>query len=280
VSAPSSALARLHDLVSSHRLTPVQRRIVQAIANHLDVADSLSSAELASLAGVSQPSVVRLARTLGFSSFQAMRRALRELVREPDLEEPPGIRAIRQEIANLTWLEHALGRSTTLADAAALATASVPLVVVGVRASAPLAEYLAFYARKVHPHVTAITRADSAATDALEEARVQGATAAIILALPRWPRELLHLVDHASSLGLRLVSIADREHGPISDRAHVRLVAPVGTDLLYDTHATAFVLAQLLVQAIADADPERSRAAMEAFETRAQRAHYFLRGEQ
>lgn len=279
--AHADRLAALRDLVGSHRLTPVQRRIVQTIAEHLDEADTFSSAELATIAGVSQPSVVRLAATLGFGSYPELRQALRTLARAES--EPVGLAprldAIREEIANLTWLERQLTSEPLLTDAGHRLAASVPLLVIGLRASAPLAAYVSFYARKVHPDVITIEHAGSDGIDAITQAHTRGARAALVLALPRWPRELLTLVEVAGDLGIDLVAIADRAHGPIQARASVSLVAPVGTSLLYDTHASAFVLAQLLVQAIADAAPLAARASMEAFEARAARYRYFLRGE-
>ncbi len=274
-------LAALHDLVGDRRLTPVQRRVIHTIAEHLEDADSLSSAELASLAGVSQPSVVRLAAALGFATYQEFRAALRAIVRSqrPSAADEVRLSAIRDEVANLTWLERHLAATDVLATAGDLAAASSPLLVVGLRASAPLAHYLGFYLRKVHPWVVTVTHAGSEALDLLDEAIRAGARCAIVLALPRWPRELLTLLDLLTEAKTSIVCLADRPHGPLQDHATTCLVTPVGTSLLYDTHATAFVAAQLLVQAVAEARPKVADAAMEAFEARASRYRYFLAGE-
>lgn len=281
MSARADRLAALRDLVGTNRLTPVQRRIVQTIAEHLDDADTFSSAELAAIAGVSQPSVTRLASALGFASYPELRQALRALARDDSqpVESMPRLDAVRDEIANLTWMERQLTAEPLLAEAGRRLAGSVPLLVIGLRASAPLAAYLSFYARKVHQEVITVDRAGSDGIDAIAEAHARGANAALVLALPRWPRELLALAEVAGDLGIDLVTIADRAHGPIQSLARVSLVAPVGTSLLYDTHASAFVLAQLLVQAIADAEALSAKASMEAFEERASRYRYFLRGE-
>ncbi len=52
---------RVLDLVGGIRLTPTQRRIAHCLVQHAPAAASFSAAEVAALAGVSQPSVTRFA---------------------------------------------------------------------------------------------------------------------------------------------------------------------------------------------------------------------------
>ncbi|MGW5670125.1 MurR/RpiR family transcriptional regulator, partial [Micromonospora sp. NPDC003776] len=70
---------RLLDLFHGVRLTPTQRRIAHCLVQHAGAAAYLSAAEVAELAGVSQPSVTRFAMTLGHDGYPALRRRLREL---------------------------------------------------------------------------------------------------------------------------------------------------------------------------------------------------------
>ena len=68
------------DLFQGARLTPTQRRIAQSLVQHAPSAAYLSAAEVAELAGVSQPSVTRFAMALGYAGYPALRRELRTLV--------------------------------------------------------------------------------------------------------------------------------------------------------------------------------------------------------
>ncbi|SCL19707.1 MurR/RpiR family transcriptional regulator [Micromonospora inyonensis] len=74
--APSD---RLLDLFHGARLTPMQRRIAHCLVQHAGSVAYLSAAEVAELAGVSQPSVTRFAVALGHDGCPALRRRLREL---------------------------------------------------------------------------------------------------------------------------------------------------------------------------------------------------------
>ena len=69
----------LLDLFGEIRLTPTQRRIAHCLVQHAAAAAYLSAAEVAELAGVSQPSVTRFAVALGHDGYPALRRRLREL---------------------------------------------------------------------------------------------------------------------------------------------------------------------------------------------------------
>jgi DNA-binding MurR/RpiR family transcriptional regulator len=272
----------LKSLFEGRRLTPVQRRIAQTLAAHVARADDLTSAELANLAGVSQPSVIRFATALGYSGYADLRRALRAVGPSRELaQHVDGLNkyqlAVSEELANLTRLTTWLANATDLATIGGILAASQPLVIVGLRASEALARYFGFYARKVHPRTQVIVYAGSAAIDHLEEARGEGASALFVVAMPRWPHELVPVLDAASSMGYVIEGLTDQAGSPVLEYLAHPLLAPVGTTLLYDTHARALVTLSLLVEAIADADPALAEPAMEAFEARASAHHYFLK---
>ncbi|MFL6111847.1 MAG: MurR/RpiR family transcriptional regulator, partial [Catenulispora sp.] len=60
---------RVVELFQGARLTPTQRRIAQSLVQHAPSVAYLSAAEVAQLAGVSQPSVTRFAMALGYAGY-------------------------------------------------------------------------------------------------------------------------------------------------------------------------------------------------------------------
>src|SRR4051794_37085827 len=130
------------DLFQGARLTPTQRRIAHSLVEHAAKAAYLSAAEVAELAGVSQPSVTRFAMALGYSGYPALRRELRELASDPPGEtagENAMQRAVLAEGEHLRRLAEDLQRPDDVRKAAALLAPSRPLPVLGLRAAAPLA---------------------------------------------------------------------------------------------------------------------------------------------
>ncbi|MFI7649516.1 MurR/RpiR family transcriptional regulator [Micromonospora sp. NPDC049460] len=268
------------DLFQGVRLTPTQRRIAHCLVQHAPTAAYLSAAEVAELAGVSQPSVTRFAVALGHDGYPALRRRLRELTAgTPGGPANAGNelqQAVRAEIGNLDRLAGQLADRDRLAETGRLLAASRPLPVLGLRAAAPLAAYFAYFAAKVHPDVRVLDDGGSLLTDRLEQAAAAGAGALLAFVLPRYPRETMDALREARAAGLRVVAITDSPVSPATEHADVVLPAAVGAQLVFDLHTAPMTLAMVLLQAICDADPADTQRRLEAFEASAARRQLFL----
>jgi DNA-binding MurR/RpiR family transcriptional regulator len=265
------------DLFQGARLTPTQRRIAHSLVQHAPSAAYLSAAEVADLAGVSQPSVTRFAMALGFAGYPALRRELRALVDHGSPAEQVSHnamqRAVAAEAGHLERLTEQLGDLSEIQSAAKLLAGSRPLPVLGLRAAAPLAGYFGYFAAKVLPDVRVLDTGGTQLLDRLDQARAAGATAMLAIVLPRVPRETLDTLREAS--GLRIVAITDSAVSPAAEHADVVLPAAVGTQLVFDLHTGPMAMAMVLLQAICDAAPEPVQARLEAFEATAARRHIF-----
>ncbi|TDB80460.1 MurR/RpiR family transcriptional regulator [Micromonospora sp. KC721] len=271
---------RVRDLFHGVRLTPTQRRIAHCLVQHATAVSYLSAAEVAELAGVSQPSVTRFAMALGHDGYPALRRRLRELTTgstgggSDDGNELQ--QAVRAEMANLDRLAGELADRGRIAEAGRLLAASRPLPVLGLRAAAPLAAYFAYFAAKVHPDVRVLDDGGSLLTDRLEQAAAAGASALLAFVLPRYPRETFDALREARTAGLTVVAITDSPVSPAADHATLVLPAAVGTGLVFDLHTAPMALAMVVLQAICDAAPADTQARLEAFESSAARRQLFL----
>src|ERR1700761_4889043 len=147
-------------LLDGRRLSPAQRRIAQYLLDHMPDSAFLSSVVLARRAGVSQPSVTRFASARGFSGYPEFRDELRDIALDapaaaslssappgPDEGPNPMQAAVAAEIGNLRALHDLLADPRVITEVARELTASMPLAVLGLRISAPLAEYFAYAAR-------------------------------------------------------------------------------------------------------------------------------------
>ncbi|MEV6651870.1 MurR/RpiR family transcriptional regulator [Streptomyces sp. NPDC051219] len=282
--APTSRLLALFD---GHRLSPAQRRIAQYMVDHLPEAAFLSITDLAERVGVSQPSVTRFASALGFSGFPALREALHPIALSavagsPDT--PEEIRrnelqaAIDTEIENLENLRRLLGDPNRVIELGRDLARSVPLTVLGLRISVSLAEYFAYAARRIHPDVRLVTRGGSVAFDALLQSREAGGTWVLAFSMPRYAEETLAAIRDARSTGLRVALITDQPLGPFVDEVDVALSASTGSRLVFDSYAAPGVLSAAVLQAMADADPERTQARLEGYEQVAEQHHFFHEG--
>ncbi|HEU4349860.1 MAG TPA: MurR/RpiR family transcriptional regulator [Actinoplanes sp.] len=273
---------RVLDLFQGARLTPTQRRIAHSLVQHAPSAAYLSAAEVADLAGVSQPSVTRFAMALGYPGYPALRRQLRSLTAAAPAEvaaENAMQRAVRAEAEHLDHLRDQLGDPTAVQKAARMLVASRPLPVLGLRAAAPLAAYFGYFAAKVHPDVRVLDSGGTQLLDRLDQARAAGAGAMLAIVLPRYPRETLDAIREVRSAGLAVVAITDSAVHPAAEHADVTLPAAVGTQLVFDLHTGPMAMAMVLLQAMCDADPEPAQQRLEEFEATAARHHIFAAGD-
>ena len=289
-------------LLGGRRLSPAQRRIAQYLLDHMPASAFLSSVALAQQAGVSQPSVTRFAAALGFSGYPALREALRVIALGPagpaDADPPvpgagpgagagpgpqsrgPGLpsqgpaagpghpmqAAAAAEIAHLQALHQALADPRAVTELGRELAASLPLAVLGHRISAPLAQYFAYAARRIHPDVRCLTFGGSVVFDALLHVSEAGGRWLFAIALPRYPAETVQALRFARRLGMRTAVLTDVRFVPFAGDADVLLTAGVGNGLVFDAHAAPAVLAAVIVQAMADAEPGRARAMLHQYE--------------
>jgi DNA-binding MurR/RpiR family transcriptional regulator len=264
----------LGGLLDGRRLSPVQRRIAHYLSEHLDEAIFLSSVELAERSGVSQPSVTRFAMVLGFAGYPELRQALRPLVLGGLPEESLLQGAIDSEIRNLAAVRERLA-GFPLKELGEFLAAAEPLPVLGLRVSCGLATTFAYYARRIHPDVRLLTHGGSELIDGLHAARRAGAEWLLAVVLPRYPAEVMHALEYAEKLGLRIAVICDKADFP----AEVVLDAPVGDRLVFDSHAAPLALAMALVEAMADAAPLRTQARLEEYERMTDETGTFVTGQ-
>ncbi|GGZ30514.1 transcriptional regulator [Streptomyces inusitatus] len=276
---------RVLALFGGHRLSPGQRRIARYITDHLTEAAFLSITDLAERVGVSQPSVTRFAASVGFSGYPALREALQPIALSavapspaPDGQDRRNElqAAIDAEIENLEQLRRGLADAGQVLDIGRELARSVPLTVLGLRISASLAEYFAYAARRIHPDVRAVTRGGSVAYDALLQSREAGGSWVLAFAMPRHAHETLAAMRTARASGLKIALVTDPALGPLLDEADATLTAATGSRLVFDSYAAPGVLSAALLQAMADADPQRTQARLEGYEHAAEQHNFFL----
>lgn len=275
---------KVRALFGGHRLSPAQRRIAQYIADNLTEAAFLSITDLADRVGVSQPSVTRFASSVGFSGYPALREALQPIALSavagtPDAAESGRNElqtAVDAEIANLESLRRSFADTGQVLEVGRELARSVPLTVLGLRISTSLAEYFAYAARRIHPDVRLVSRGGSVAYDALLQSREAGGTWVLAFAMPRHANEMLAAVRAARRTGLRTALITDLTMGPLVEAADVALTAGTGSRLVFDSYSAPGVLSAAILQAMADADPERTQLRLEQYEHAAEQHDFFI----
>jgi DNA-binding MurR/RpiR family transcriptional regulator len=284
--AQAAPTSQLRELFDGPRLSPGQRRIAQYLIDHITEAAFLSITDLADRVGVSQPSVTRFAGAVGFSGYPALRERLQSIAlrtlaggtgaateqRSNELQA-----AVDAEIENLENLRRDFADPDRVIWIGRELSKSSPLTVLGLRISVSLAEYFAYAARRIHPDVRLVTRGGSVAYDALLQSREAGGTWVLAFGMPRHAQETLTAIRVARTAGLRVALVTDLALGALADEADVTFSTGIGARLVFDTYAAPGLMAAALLQAMTDADPERTQARLEEYEQVAEQHQFFLK---
>lgn len=276
VGAPSLMVARLMQrLETAEGVTPKYRALADFILRHPEEGALLTATEMAKAVGVSEATVIRFAGFLSYSGYPEFQRDFQRMLRSElttirrlgrALEQPSADGALdevlRHEVDNLRALPARVPHSVVHEVAVLMLHAPV-IYVAGLRASACLASYLAYQARVIAPDVVAIT---TGGADAKE--RIRGAPDAVLVAFafPRYPRELIELVDHARECGVTVVGITDGFSSPLRDRADHAVFAPSSSPGVTDLYGAAMAVCAALIHETSRIDHERALAGLTRFE--------------
>lgn len=253
-------LARLH--AQRTDLSPVHRRIVDFFLTRPQEAVYATTTGIARDLELSEASVVRCCRVLGFRGFRDFQAAFREVSREPlsrvsRVERVAGKRrpvaaliddVIRNDIENLrathAQLDHALivQVAETLWDARAI-------YVVGVRSAHSVAVFLHFalrlLGRRSHLLVPGVGDVPEQIVDVGRGDVVVGIT------FERYARATVDLFHACVARGATGVAITDKPTSPLTDDAKIILMCRTDYLTFIDSYVAPLSLANAIVSVLA-----------------------------
>lgn len=252
------AVAELAARLRSARITPAQRAIARFILANPSKFVFMSGAELANAIGVSQPSVSRLAKELGYRGYGEMTSEIRELLRAeagdsrgPDSPANPYQQLVGAEIKLLEQVRDTLADPHPLDAAAALITEAASVLVLGLRISAPVADHFWYRLHRVRPAVSVSTAGGSAMIDQIALASQATPSVAVVFAMPRYPTELVPALDFARRRGMKIILFVDVPTAAVVDPSDLTILAPVSSGVTFGSLTAAYLLAALLTDKVA-----------------------------
>ena len=260
---PVSAMNRIRALLQDKHdaLTKTERVVAVWLEPSLEQLAFLTINEVSQQTGVSEATIVRFARKLGFDSYSALQREVQLAVQRQfslgdkvqqsldDSDEGPLRRTYRRDLENLQRTYEQVEVASFDAAVETIATAR-RIGVVGLRASAGAAIYLSFTLNLLRPGVSLIRQDLDHVHDQLLDFGSEDALIAVSLARPA--RKTLETVREAKQrYGTAIVALTNSSVAPLARQAdHVLVVAGEGT---FNSYAATFSIAGALLDAVAAA---------------------------
>jgi DNA-binding MurR/RpiR family transcriptional regulator len=259
----------------SQELSPRQLKLARFIhANPHGVA-FMNSVELSKAAGVSNPTVIRLAYRLGFSGFPEFQKALQKAAEKKidSLERFSGDAAsgeeeLFQKVLSLEFhvLREMKERLSEEAVSRAVALLENPgeVFVVGLLANTCLAEYLAYFLSILRENVHVLKDFGHEAYGKVRAA--EPGAVAVIYSFPRYPAGTQSLGKLFRKQGIPVIGITDSGMSPLAPLADVLLEAPMKFITFIDPCGGAFAMTHALLTAFYMKNPGKMRRKLREFE--------------
>ena len=259
-----------------HSLTPKGRILGKYIMDNPRKAVFMTTKELAETCNVSEATVVRFVSQLGYEAYSVFQQALRDfvdtemtLLDRTDLSgiKVPGTdrlsRVLYEEMDNLKQFFESIDMDDLNKVVDYLAE-SKTIYVIGSRLSYTFAYYLGWSLTKVRQNVHILKGSDSAAIDWLSIAEPQ--SLAVIIATSRYPNELIKLGKIVRRLDHTLLVITDSSLCPLTQFAHLSLIAPSKHIPFIGSPATISCIINYLVLELASRNGGRLKLHQEKLE--------------
>lgn len=260
---------------ASRELPPRQLQLARFIHANSQAVAFMNSVELSKAAGVSNPTVIRLACRLGFSGFPEFQKALqRATERKYDSlerfsadsasgDEELFQKALSLEFHVLREMKEKLSEES-VSRAVELLEKPGKVFVVGLLANTCLAEYLAYFLSILRENVCVLKNFDHEAYGKIRSAGPD--SVAIIYSFPRYPAGTQSLGKLFRKQGIPVIGITDSGMSPLAPLADVFLEAPMKFITFIDPCGGAFAMTHALLTAFYMKNPGEMRRKLREFE--------------
>ncbi len=261
-------------------MTRAERQLATHMLSNFPLSMLGSVSELASAAGVSGPTVVRLVRKLGFSGYPDFRAQLHEEMgarlaspiakHEKWAETAPQDHSLNRFAHNvIDNLSQTLGQQdlrTFDAVAAILADGTRPVHLIGGRLTQSVADYLATALRVMRSDVTLISGLPNTWPPTLLELTERDVL--VVFDIRRYEPSVQQFAELARAQGVEIVLLTDRWVSPAAAVAQHIMASHIEVPSAWDTIVPLVALVEALLAAIQDRNWQQTRERllrMEAF---------------
>ena len=275
----SNQTSDFNQLVAEHygQLTKSEKRIADFMRRSQDEAAFLSAAEIAERLELSEATMVRFARTLGFDSYPALREALQDNFRHrmthsarlrsrlDDLREAGDIfeRLVASEIDYLTEAMQTLDRNSLNAAVELLRTHQ-RVFVFGLGPSVSLVELLEIRLTRAARQVVPLK---ASGREVLEPMLLMNRNDLLIaIGFFNMTPALQTVLDYANQQGAPVILVTDMLGTLVGDRAEVVLSARRGPVSAFHSLTVPMTIINALLLALSSADQENVMSHLDALD--------------
>lgn len=252
--------------IQNMSLSKTDTKIASYICDHLDTIGLHTSTAMAEKIGVSDTSVVRFVRKLGFKGYLDFRSAMNERIMKKTKRERQGLTPMEK----YTKSKELLKRDSLISDVSsytldnleksflALDSGTLEQVVdilmksdrkyiAGFRGTACCAQYMSSKLLFLTPHVVSITHADATAAERIID--ITERDCLFLYSFPRHSEITKAIMDIARENKARIILMTDRPTSPLANRADIVITARVDGLGFTNSYVAPLSISELIILA-------------------------------
>ena len=261
------------ELIHTSNLTKTQKMIAKYILDNYSDACFMTSTDIATELGVSESSVIRFSRSLGFNGFMDFQKELRKEYQDKVLSISSTVTVPSQRVAHRTKLEtHAdsverhfknavnnletvfkMNSMMSFEKAADIILSSKRKYIAATRGNSCLCDYFSLYLKQMIPHVIMTNTASLTPIDHM--CSISKEDCLILFSFPRYSSSDKVTAEIAQESGARIIIITDKPSSELAPFATVLLTVPVDSDAFFNS----MVAAQFVAEAILDSISQKTK---------------------
>ena len=261
-------MKELRELINKTPLTKTQKMIAQYILDNSADACFMTSTEIALKLGVSESSVIRFSRSLGFSGFMDFQKSLRRDYQDKVLSISSSITIPSQRIAKRAQLtssaeyinrhlknaaknlENALtsNRPEAFEEAADIVLASRHKYITASRGNSSLGDYFLLYLKHMVPNVE--TTSSSAISPVDHLCNISKDDCLIMFSFPRYSSEDKICARMAREAGAKIIVVTDKPSALLAEYATVLFTVPVDSNAFFNCMVGPQFVAEAILETL------------------------------
>ena len=263
-------MKELRETINNAKLTKTQRMIAAYILDNSADACFMTSTEIAETLGVSESSVIRFSRSLGYSGFMAFQKSLRKNYQDKVLSISSAITVPSQRIAQQTKLsndtdyidrhfkitaknlESVFISNTTsqFEEAADIIITSRRKYISATRGNTCLSNYFLLYLKQMVPHVVMTNTAALSPIDHM--CNITKEDCLIIFSFPRYSSVDEVTAQMARDAEAKIIVVTDKPSSLLAPYATVLFTVSVDSNSFFNSLVGAQFIAEALLETISN----------------------------
>lgn len=251
-----------------HRLTKSQKIIGRFMIEHYEEVAMMSALELAEQVDVSDATIIRFARSIGFSGFSELKDHIRYGIKKFDTPYQRVARSLeavssaddvlmqvgKNDLLNLEKFLIDIDRQKIKQTVDCIFAAKT-IYLMGMAASVCVIEFLVMHLRRMGFNVRAITEGGSVNLEKLMPMTENDLM--IASTFPRYSKDTYHAIAFAKTKGAKVVMITDEDFSMIGMKSDIVLSTRIENLTYFNSLVVPMELCNLLVMAVLDHDRDR-----------------------